>query len=108
MPKISPVQIEQSSILNETFTFYFVCTWHQHSLQLSAEYRPEIERIALCFVQLKKVLSSIPESVLNVECLMNDIDVSSKMTRELFEEKSQSILDRVKQPLQKVHLTPQG
>lgn len=40
--------------------------------------------------------------MLNVECLANDVDVSSKMTRELFEEKSQSILERVKLPLQKV------
>ena len=53
-------------------------------------------------LQLKKILSSIPETMLNVECLMNDVDVSSKMTRELFEEKSQSILERVKLPLQKV------
>ena len=33
-------------------------------------------------LQLKKVLSSIPETMLNVESLMNDMDVSSKMTRE--------------------------
>ena len=33
---------------------------------------------------------------------MNDVDVSSKMTRDIFEEKSQSILERVKLPLQKV------
>lgn len=35
---------------------------------------------------------------------MNDVDVSSKMTREIFEEKSQHILERVKLPLQKVVL----
>ena len=57
-------------------------------------------------MQLKKVLSSIPETMLNVECLMNDVDVSSKMTRELFEEKSKSILERVKLPLQKVGHRP--
>ena len=33
---------------------------------------------------------------------MNDVDVSSKMTREIFEEKSKHILERVKLPLQKV------
>ena len=64
------------------------------------------------YLQLKKILSSIPETMLNVECLMNDVDVSSKMTREIFEEKSQHILERVKLPLQKVvlafltHLSP--
>jgi len=40
--------------------------------------------------------------MLNVECLMDDVDVSSKMTRELFEQKSASILERVKLPLQQV------
>ena len=53
-------------------------------------------------MQLKKVLSSIPETVLNIESLMNDVDVSSRMTRELFEEKSAPILQRVKLPLQQV------
>ena len=53
-------------------------------------------------MQLKKVLSSIPETMLNVECLMNDVDVSGKMTRDKFEELSQSILARVKLPLQQV------
>ena len=53
-------------------------------------------------LQLKKVLSSIPETMLNVESLMNDLDVSSKMTREIFETKSASILERVKLPLQTV------
>ena len=55
-------------------------------------------------LQLKKIISSIPETMLNVECLMNDVDVSSKMTRETFEGKSQHILERVKLPLQKVRL----
>lgn len=55
-------------------------------------------------MQLKKVLSSIPETVLNIESLMNDVDVSSRMTRELFEEKSAPILQRVKLPLQQVGL----
>ena len=56
-------------------------------------------------MQLKKVLSSIPETMLNVECLMNDVDVSGKMTRDKFEELSQSILARVKLPLQQVGIT---
>ena len=67
--------------------------------------RTAVPHIASHDVQLKKVLSSIPETVLNVECLMNDVDVSSRMTRELFEEKSASILERVKLPLQQVGLT---
>lgn len=53
-------------------------------------------------VQLKKVLSANPEATINVECIMNDIDVSGKMTRDLFEEKSASVLQRARAPLQKV------
>ena len=37
---------------------------------------------------------------------MNDVDVSSKMTREIFEQKSQSILERVKLPLEQVRAQP--
>ena len=53
-------------------------------------------------LQLKKVLSSIPESVLNVESLTNDVDVRGNMTREVFEQRAQPVLDRVKLPLQQV------
>lgn len=53
-------------------------------------------------VQLKKVLSANPEATINVECIMNDIDVAGKMTRDLFEEKSASVLQSAKAPLQKV------
>ena len=55
-------------------------------------------------LQLKKVLSANPEATINVECIMNDIDVSGKMTRDLFEEKSASVLQRARDPLQKVLL----
>lgn len=53
-------------------------------------------------VQLKKVLSANPEATINVECIMDDIDVGGKMTRDLFEEKSASVLERARAPLQKV------
>jgi heat shock protein 4 len=50
-------------------------------------------------VQLKKVLSSIPEAPLNVECLMNDLDFRSSITREKFEELAQPVLERMHAPL---------
>lgn len=53
-------------------------------------------------MQLKKVLSSIPEAPLNVECLMNDIDFRSSITREKFEELAAPVLDRARAPLAKV------
>ena len=52
--------------------------------------------------QLKKLLSSIPEAPMNVECLMNDLDFRSTMTREKFEELAQPVLERAKAPLAKV------
>ena len=57
---------------------------------------------ARCLPQLKKVLSSIPEAPLNVECLMNDIDFRSSMTREKFEEMAGPILDLAKAPVARV------
>ena len=53
-------------------------------------------------LQLKKVLSINAEAPINVECLMNDIDVRSTMTRELFEELASKFLDRAKGPLSQV------
>ena len=54
-------------------------------------------------MQLKKVLSSIPEAPLNVECLMNDIDFRSAMTREKFEELAAPVLARAHGPLKQVY-----
>ena len=53
---------------------------------------------------MKKVFSANPEATINVECIMNDIDVSGKLTRDIFEEKSASVLERARAPLQKVYL----
>ena len=38
---------------------------------------------------------------MNVECLMNDLDFRSTMTREKFEEMAQPVLERAKGPLSK-------
>ncbi len=51
--------------------------------------------------KLKKLMSSIASVLpLNIECFMNDIDVSGKMKREEFEQLSESLLARVKLTLQ--------
>lgn len=50
--------------------------------------------------KLKKVLSANSEAPINVECLMNDMDLKSKITRELFEQLSQPLLERFRVPLQ--------
>ena len=51
--------------------------------------------------KLKKLMSSIASPLpLNIECFMNDIDVSGKMKREEFEKLSENLLARVRKTLQ--------
>ena len=50
--------------------------------------------------KLKKLMSSNSSPIpLNIECFMNDIDVSGKMKRDEFEKLSESLLARVKKTL---------
>merc|ERR1719335_1195900 len=44
----------------------------------------------------KKILSANAEAGLNCECLMEDNDFSSNMTRELFEKMCEPMMDKVK------------
>ena len=69
---------------------------------LRAYMHPSTNSLHVRLLQLKKVLSSIPEAPLNVECLMNDIDFRSSMTREKFEEMAGPILDLAKAPVARV------
>ena len=55
-------------------------------------------------LQMKKVFSANPEATINVECIMDDIDVAGRLSRDVFEEKSASVLERARAPLQKVML----
>jgi heat shock protein 4 len=48
----------------------------------------------------KKVLSANSETSWNVECLMNDIDVSGYITRDTFEEMAQPLLERILLPIE--------
>lgn len=58
-------------------------------------------RLAAGCEKLKKVLSANTEAPLNVESIMNDVDVSSKLTREQFEELIAEPLSRITGPLQR-------
>lgn len=57
-------------------------------------------RLGVGCEKLKKVLSANNEAPLNVESLMNDIDASSKLNRETYEELISGVLDRIAAPLQ--------
>lgn len=61
----------------------------------AARLRKEAEKI-------KKVLSANPESPLNIECLMNDVDVKGHITRDELEEIAQPVLERIKSTCRKV------
>ncbi|KAH7928945.1 heat shock protein 70 [Leucogyrophana mollusca] len=64
-------------------------------------------RLASGCEKLKKVLSANMEAPLNVESIMNDIDASSKLTRDQYEELLAGVLDRIALPLQQA-LTESG
>lgn len=57
-------------------------------------------RLAAGCDKVKKVLSANAEAPLNVESIMNDIDASSRLTREKYEELLTPILDRIAVPIQ--------
>ena len=57
-------------------------------------------RLRTACTKLKHTLSANPEAVLNVDCLMNDIDVSGRMKRDEFEQLSKDVLDRVCKPVE--------
>lgn len=50
--------------------------------------------------KLKKVLSANTQAPINVESIMNDVDVSSSLTREALEEFIQPLLERIYVPLE--------
>ncbi|KAF8525524.1 heat shock protein [Hysterangium stoloniferum] len=57
-------------------------------------------RLATQVERLKKILSANTEGTLSVESIMNDVDASSKLTREQMEQLISGPLDRIVGPLQ--------
>lgn len=51
--------------------------------------------------KMKKMLSANSEALLNIECIMEDIDVRSKLTRDELEEICQPVFSRLKAPMVK-------
>jgi heat shock protein 4 len=58
-------------------------------------------RLQAACEKLKKVLSANSESPLNVESIMNDVDASSKLTREQLEELIAPVIERVRAPIER-------
>jgi heat shock protein 4 len=57
-------------------------------------------RLRIAVEKMKKILSSNPEAPLSIECLMDDQDVRSSMTRDVMEGLSQDLLERMMTPVQ--------
>lgn len=58
-------------------------------------------RLQAACERVKKVLSANAQSPINVECLMNDKDVSGIVERQTFEELAKPLLDRLQGPMEK-------
>lgn len=57
-------------------------------------------RLKIAIEKLKKILSANPEAPLNIECLMDDIDVQSMMSREKMEELAADTIARLMGPIE--------
>ncbi|CAJ0954227.1 unnamed protein product [Ranitomeya imitator] len=74
----------------------------KYKLDIKSKIRPLL-RLAQECEKLKKLMSAnASELPLNIECFMNDIDVSGSMNRGHFEEMCDSLLSRVEAPLRSV------
>ncbi|XP_072002201.1 heat shock 70 kDa protein 4 isoform X2 [Engystomops pustulosus] len=74
----------------------------KYKLDIKSKIRPVL-RLAQECEKLKKLMSAnASELPLNIECFMNDIDVSGSMNRGHFEEMCESLLARVEPPLRSV------
>ncbi|KAM4677511.1 heat shock 70 kDa protein 4 [Discoglossus pictus] len=74
----------------------------KYKLDIKSKIRPLL-RLAQECEKLKKLMSANSSDLpLNIECFMNDIDVSGTMNRGHFEEMCDSLLSRVEPPLRSV------
>ncbi|KAM4748038.1 heat shock 70 kDa protein 4 [Rhinophrynus dorsalis] len=74
----------------------------KYKLEIRSKIRPLL-RLAQECEKLKKLMSANASDLpLNIECFMNDIDVSGTMNRGHFEEMCDSLLSRVEPPLRSV------
>jgi heat shock protein 4 len=57
-------------------------------------------RLKLAIEKMKKILSANPLAPLNIECIMNDVDVNSMMTREKMEELAADTISKLMNPVE--------
>ncbi|XP_059821088.1 heat shock 70 kDa protein 4L-like isoform X1 [Hypanus sabinus] len=88
---------------DETLVDYFCEEFKtKYKLDVKANVRALLRLHQEC-EKLKKLMSANASDLpLNIECFMNDIDVSGKMNRAQFEELCASLLNRVEAPLKSI------
>lgn len=86
--------------------FDFAITEH-FAKEFKSKYKIDIHenpkafyRVLTAAEKLKKVLSANTQAPINIESVMNDVDVSSSLTREELEELVQPLLDRINVPIE--------
>jgi len=57
-------------------------------------------RLKLAIEKMKKILSANPMAPLSIECIMDDVDVKSSMTREKMQELAASTIDKLMTPVE--------
>eukprot|EP00761_Pharyngomonas_kirbyi_P012330 gb/GECH01012357.1/.p1 GENE.gb/GECH01012357.1/~~gb/GECH01012357.1/.p1 ORF type:complete len:824 (+),score=230.29 gb/GECH01012357.1/:1-2472(+) len=70
----------------------------KHNLDVNSNPKARL-RLAKSVTKLKKVLSANPKGTLNIECLMEDTDISFSCERETLENMAQEYLERFKKML---------
>lgn len=74
----------------------FATQWKsEHGIDVLSRPRAKLRIYKEC-EKLKRMLSANPQSYINIECLMNDVDVKGTMKRDEMEELAQPLLDRLK------------
>jgi len=72
----------------------------KHKIDIKSNLRSSYRLLRAC-ERTKKVLTTNPEAPISVESLTPDVDANGMISREVFEEKAKSILDRLLVPVQK-------
>lgn len=72
----------------------------KHKMDVRSNKRASF-KLRLAIEKLKKTLSANSEALLNIECLMNDTDIRSKLTREQLEELNADVFSRMRAPIDK-------
>jgi heat shock 70kDa protein 4 len=85
------------AVLFEHFAAEFA---EKYKVDVRANPRSSYRLMRAC-ERTKRVLTTNPEAPINVESLTPDVDANGMITREVFEDKAKSILDRLLVPVQK-------